>query len=108
MKLIFKKEFNGDVEKLPSREVEGAVVFKEPESIQKRSVSVEIVRDPSRGYRGEDHAGHPAFRTGSVRKKHSGKRILVCESSCFFLCQAERHGCVSFAGDEVYRRSDRI
>lgn len=38
MKLIFKKEFNGDVEKLPSREVEGAVVFKEPESIQKLSI----------------------------------------------------------------------
>ncbi len=38
MKLIFKKGFDGDMEKLPAREVEGAVAFKEPETIQKFAV----------------------------------------------------------------------
>ncbi len=38
MKLTFKKEFDGDLEKLPKREVEGAVIFKEPESIKKLSM----------------------------------------------------------------------
>ncbi|MBQ7714855.1 MAG: DUF3267 domain-containing protein [Clostridia bacterium] len=38
MKLLFKKEFDGDMEKLPSREVEGAVPFKEPESMKKLSI----------------------------------------------------------------------
>ena len=38
MKLKFKKGFDGDYNKLPSREVEGAVAFKEPESIGKLSL----------------------------------------------------------------------
>ena len=35
MKLTFKKGYNGDVNTLPSREVEGAVAFREPETIGK-------------------------------------------------------------------------
>ncbi|MBR1731265.1 MAG: DUF3267 domain-containing protein [Ruminococcus sp.] len=38
MKLTFKKGFDGDYGKLPRREVEGAVVFKEPENIAKFSI----------------------------------------------------------------------
>ncbi len=38
MKLKFKKEFDGDLEKLPSREVEGAVAFKEPKTLTALSI----------------------------------------------------------------------
>lgn len=38
MKLRFKKEFKGDLSVLPTREVEGAVAFKEPESMGKLSL----------------------------------------------------------------------
>ena len=38
MQLTFKKEFNGDMSQLPTREVEGAVLFKEPETIEKLSL----------------------------------------------------------------------
>lgn len=38
MKLTFKKEFDGDLSKLPTRTVEGAVAFKEPETIEKLSL----------------------------------------------------------------------
>ena len=43
MKLIFKKGFDGDVNKLPSREVEGAVAFKEPQSLKKFSIIANAV-----------------------------------------------------------------
>lgn len=42
MKLKFKKEYNGDVDTLPSREVEGAVAFKEPETLEKFSLIANI------------------------------------------------------------------
>ncbi|MCR5791936.1 MAG: DUF3267 domain-containing protein [Lachnospiraceae bacterium] len=43
MKLHYKKGFDGDYSKLPSREVEGAVPFKEPESIEKLSLIANII-----------------------------------------------------------------
>ena len=43
MKLKFKKGFDGDLEKLPSREVEGSVLFKEPESFKKFSIIANII-----------------------------------------------------------------
>lgn len=38
MKLTFKKEFDGDMEKLPQRQVEGAVIFKEPKTLTGLSI----------------------------------------------------------------------
>lgn len=38
MKLKFKKGFDGDLSKLPTREVEGSTIFREPESIEKLSI----------------------------------------------------------------------
>lgn len=38
MKLKFKKGFDGDLSKLPTREVEGSTVFREPETIEKLSL----------------------------------------------------------------------
>ncbi len=43
MKLKFKKGFDGDLSKLPSREVKGAVPFKEPQSIKKFSLLANII-----------------------------------------------------------------
>ena len=38
MRLTFKKEFDGDMEKLPTRDTRGATIFKGPENIKKLSV----------------------------------------------------------------------
>lgn len=43
MKLQYQKGFDGDLSKLPSREVEGAVPFKEPESLEKLSIIGNII-----------------------------------------------------------------
>ena len=43
MKLKFKKGFDGDLSKLPTREVEGSTIFREPESIEKLSVMANTI-----------------------------------------------------------------
>ena len=43
MKLSFKKEFDGDLNKLPKREVEGSTPFKEPKSLTSLSIIANII-----------------------------------------------------------------
>ena len=43
MQLVFKKGFDGDMEKLPKREVEGAVQFKEYDSMEKLSAIANLL-----------------------------------------------------------------
>ncbi len=43
MKLKFKKGFDGDLSKLPTREVKGSTVFREPESIEKLSLIANVL-----------------------------------------------------------------
>ena len=52
--------------------------------------------------------GKDLCEPGNYRKVSGGKAALLCEGSGVFIFEAGWYGCLSFTGDEIHRRGDRV